>query len=76
MFEKLNVYYFIVSFAIGMLFVYMMPPRYEVVMKFPNIYNSDDVVYVDANHQCYKYNYKEVPCPEDAIPQPVLEGLQ
>lgn len=75
MFEKLNVYLLIGSFAIGMLFVYMMPPKYEVVMKFPNVYNVDDMVYRDQNNLCYKYKYVEVPCTSDAVSQPVMEGM-
>lgn len=73
-FSKINKTYFFVAFAIGLLIVYTSTPRPEVIMKFPNPYNSGRIVYPSVNStgnstddsSCYTYQADVVPCPRDA----------
>lgn len=67
--------YFFISFAIGILFVYILSPKPEIVMKFPSPYNAGSVVYRDKNDTCYKYNASKTECPLDKNlikPQPLF----
>ena len=67
--------YFFISFAIGILFVYILSPKPEVVVKFPSPYNSGNVVYKDKNDTCYKYQSEKTECPLDGKlikPQPIF----
>ena len=57
--NNLDFRYFIGSFAIGMLFVYMYQPKKEIVYKFPNPNNVDKVVYKDKDDACYKFKYEK-----------------
>ncbi len=70
-FSKINKTYFFIAFAIGLLIVYTSTPRPEVIVKFPNPYNSGRIVYPSANGtdddtSCYTYQADVVPCPRDA----------
>ena len=57
--NNFNFVYFIVSFSIGMLFVYSLKPPKKYFIKFPNPSNIHNVVYKDTNDQCYKYNIEK-----------------
>ena len=46
--NKLDFRYFIVSFAIGILYVYMYQPEKKIVYKFQNP-NNLDTIYKDKN---------------------------
>jgi len=68
---------FILAFAAGILYVYLFTPHKEVIIKYPNPYNSNKVVYEDEKDKenCYKYDAKKVKCPEDKskiIEQPLI----
>ena len=65
----IHINYFIISFCIGMLFVYMIEPQPEVIIKYP-VPNSD-IIYKDESDMCYKYNYQEVSCNKSAIEFPI-----
>jgi hypothetical protein len=59
-------FYFFISFAIGILFVYLLTPKPEIVYKFPSPYNSGSVVYKDKNDTCYIYKATREECPLDS----------
>lgn len=65
LFRKIKPLYFFVSFAIGLLIVYVFTPPPEVVMKFPSPYNSGNIIYKDTNNMCYKYDASKSACPSD-----------
>ena len=73
---KLNIYVFFVSFAVGLLYIYLSTPHNRVVVKYPTPYNVGKVVYTDsADKSCYIYTSETVECPEDKSkvkPQPVV----
>lgn len=62
---------FIIAFAIGILFVYLSAPKQKVIIKYPNPYNTDKVVYRSENDVCYKYKAEEVKCIDKVIEQPI-----
>ena len=68
--------YFFISFAIGLLLVYIMQPAPKVVVKFPSPYNAGHVTYKDSSDSCYKYDATEVSCDASGVvvkSQPLFE---
>lgn len=78
MFEKISPLYFILAFAAGLFYCYLVHPLPEVVYKFPSPTNAGKVVYKDKNEQCYKFKADKVACPIDRTlikPQPIEEDF-
>jgi len=76
---RLNLFYFVVAFSVGMLVVYLSTPPPEVIIKFPSPYNAGKIVYTDKADTCYKYTAEDVSCPFDHSvikPQPILEDFK
>ena len=71
--------YFIISFAIGILYVYLVQPKKEVVYRFPNPDNLNELIYTDKNDSCYKFKVEEKNCSEldkeEISPQPIIEDF-
>lgn len=76
MFEKLRLDFFVISFCIGIFFVYAMTPKRELVNKFPSPDNADLIYSGKDNEPCYKYKATEVDCKSDSVPQPVIEDFE
>jgi hypothetical protein len=75
MLEKIRFDLFIISFCVGIFFVYAMTPKRELVNKFPSPDNTE-LIYADKNESCYKYKPTEVDCDADSVPQPVIEDFE
>lgn len=77
MFDKLNFVALIISFCVGVLYVYVTSPAPNVVMKFPSPYNSGKVIYKNKLDECYEYGYEKVDCTKakNVKPQPVMENF-
>jgi hypothetical protein len=78
MFDNINLFYFVLSFSVGMLFIYITTPEPRVVLKFPSPYNAGDVTYRDKSNSCYRYKADKTSCPMDKSvikPQPIVEDF-
>lgn len=73
MLRNIKPLYFFMSFAIGLLLVYIFSPPPTVVIKFPSPYNAGKVTYHDKQDACYQYSANKVECPADAKSQPLFE---
>ena len=74
MLSKIHPLYFIMAFAVGLLFCYLTHPKPDVIVKFPSPYNAGQIVYKDSEDACYKYKADKVSCPLDRSqikPQPL-----
>ena len=56
---------FLISFAIGLLFVYVLMPQQRVIMIYPNPENVKKMTIKDFSNSCFSYTPKEVVCPKD-----------
>lgn len=75
---RLNMTALVTSFAIGILFTYLVTPPPKVIVKFPSPYNSGRVVYRDSSDTCYKFKSDTVDCQvhDNVQPQPLMfEGF-
>lgn len=64
---------FIISFAIGIFFVYVFQPPKRIVYKFPNPESAKRDIYQDANGTCYKIEAAETRCNNSAKYQPISD---
>jgi hypothetical protein len=58
----INITIFIISFIIGLVFIYLSPIEYKTVLLEPTYDNIDKYQYVDSNDQCYKLVARLVDC--------------
>ena len=56
---------FLISLAIGLLFVYLSNPDPTIIYVYPTPDNVDKITYKDKAANCFKFNAKEVTCPSD-----------
>jgi hypothetical protein len=56
---------FIISLAIGFLFVYLNNPHKKQIYVYPTPDNVDRIQYVDNVNNCYNFNSTEITCPKD-----------
>lgn len=67
---RFNFLAFLIAFTIGILFVYLSAPKQKIIIKYPNPYNSDKIVYRSDDDVCYKYKAEKIDCNSNAIEQP------
>lgn len=65
MLRYIKPFYFFCALGIGLLFVYIMAPQSEIVVKFPSPYNAGNIEYKDNNDNCFVYKAENVECPRD-----------
>lgn len=79
MLDRLNLFYFVLAFSVGLFICYVMTPPPEVVVKFPSPYNAGKIVYHDKADNCYTYRADAVACPKDRSlvkSQPIVEDFK
>ena len=61
---------FIISFAVGLFFVYVLGPKMKKILIYPSPENVDKVLFKDNADNCFYYKPVEVSCPsaESKIP--------
>lgn len=75
---RINLKYFLVSFAVGLLACYIMAPPPDVVIKFPSPYNAGKVTYKDKAGTCFAFKADAQACPADRSlikDQPIMEDF-
>ena len=56
---------FIISFAIGLFFVYVLGPEMKKILIYPSPENVDNVLFKDNADNCFYFKPVEVSCPSD-----------
>jgi len=54
---------FLVSFAIGLLFIYIIGPETKTIYMFPNPQTYMNIQYKDDTDQCFEFKPTETKCP-------------
>ena len=63
--KNINFPVFLVSLAIGILFVYLFKPELNVIYVYPTPDNQNKILYKDKTDNCFKFNAEEVDFPDD-----------
>jgi len=61
--KYLDIRAFLVSFAIGMFFVYSTFDDRRKIYVYPTPENVEHILYKDRADQCFSFQQKEVKCP-------------
>lgn len=56
---------FMVSFAIGLFFVYIYGPEMKTIYIYPTPENIDKVIFKDKADNCFSFQANEVECPKN-----------
>ena len=56
---------FIISFAIGLFFIYVLGPKMKKILIYPSPENIDKVLCKDNADNCFYFKQVEVTCPSD-----------
>ena len=59
----INIPLFLISFAIGLFFVYVLGPEIKTVYMYPTPSNYKKIQYKDSSEQCFTFNPTEMNCP-------------
>ena len=62
-FKYLDFRYFFISFAIGILYIYLTNDYKKQIIIYPNPNNVDKYTFVDKADNCFKYSLEETKCP-------------
>lgn len=57
---------FLISFAIGLFFIYILGPEMKSVMIYPSPENVNKILFQDNAENCFSFQQKEVECPNDS----------
>ena len=56
---------FLVSFAVGIFFIYILGPEIKTVYIYPTPENVDTVLFKDKADNCFQFQEEVVECPHD-----------
>jgi hypothetical protein len=56
---------FLISFAIGLFFVYVLGPQKKIVHIYPSPENVDKILFRDKANNCFQFEEEVVECPTD-----------
>ena len=63
--KYINFKAFLISFAIGVLYIYLTDDYKKVVIVYPTPSNQNKKTFIDKSNNCVKYQLNEIDCPDD-----------
>lgn len=57
---------FIISFLLGIIFVFLAAPQNKIVHVYPTPDNVNNIEYIDHAKNCYTFRAQKISCPSDA----------
>lgn len=56
---------FLISFAIGLFFIYILGPEIKTIYIYPSPENVDKILFKDKAENCFYFEPQNVDCPKD-----------
>ena len=63
--DYISIPVFLVSFAIGLFFIYVLGPEMKTVFVYPTPESVNKVLFKDKAENCFHFNEEMVECPKD-----------
>jgi hypothetical protein len=63
--DYISIPVFLVSFAVGLLFIYALGPEMKTVYVYPTPESVDKVLFKDKAENCFHFEEEIVECPKD-----------
>jgi hypothetical protein len=64
-FNYISLPIFLISFAVGIFFIYILGPEMKTIMVYPTPENVDKILFKDKADNCFSFEETEVECPSD-----------
>jgi hypothetical protein len=61
----ISLHVFIISFAIGLFFIYILGPEMKTIYIYPSPENIDKILFKDKANNCFHFEEQIVDCPKD-----------
>jgi hypothetical protein len=65
LFNYISLRVFLISFAVGLFFVYILGPDNKTIYIYPSQETIGKVLFKDKADNCFYFEEKEVQCPKD-----------
>ena len=65
LFNYISLPTFLISFAIGLLFIYFIGPEMKTIYIYPSPENVDKILFKDKADNCFYFEEEIVECPKD-----------
>jgi hypothetical protein len=65
LFNYISLPIFLISFAIGLLFVYILGPEIKTIYVYPTPENVDKILFKDKAENCFHFEEEDMDCPTD-----------
>jgi hypothetical protein len=60
--KYINIQIFIISFLIGLCFIYVLGPEKKNIYIYPNLDNINKILFKDKTDSCFYFKPEEVDC--------------
>jgi len=64
-FNYISLPVFLISFSIGIFFIYILGPEMKTIYIYPTPENVDKVLFKDKANTCFYFDEQVVKCPKD-----------
>ena len=64
-FDSISLPIFLISFAIGLFFVYVLGPDMKVIHVYPSPENVNSILFKDKADNCFQFKQVSMECPSD-----------
>ena len=65
LFKYISIPVFLISFAVGLFFVYILGPESKTIYIYPTPENVDKILFKDKADNCFGFEEEIVECPKD-----------